>query len=75
MAGNGELEDARVTYSDPLVSVVDPDVVPLPGDGGLRMTSGGDTLHDSWLSGCDHHVAGRLTKVVPQNWGEKKFPY
>lgn len=37
------------------------------------MTSGGNTLHDSWLTCCDHHITGRLTKVVSQNCKERNF--
>lgn len=62
----------RETYSDPLISVIDPDVVSLPGDGGLRVASGGDTLHDGRLACCYHHIAGRLTEVVSQNWGKEE---
>lgn len=55
------------TYSDPFVAVIDPDVVSLPGDGGLWMASRGDTLHDGRLTCSHHHITGRLTEVISQN--------
>ena len=66
------IQKKRPTYSDPLISVIDPHVVSLPGDGGLRVASRGDALHDSRLARGHHHVAGRLAEVVSQNWGKER---
>lgn len=62
----------NIPHSDPLVAVVHFDVVPLPRDGGLRVASGGDTLHDGWLTCRHHHIAGRLPEVIPQNWWRRE---
>ena len=67
-----ELLNKQPTYSDPLISIIDPDVVSLPWDGGLRVASGWDTLHDSWLTSCHHHITGRLTEVISQNWRKEQ---
>lgn len=57
----------KTVYRDPFISIIDPDVVSFPGDGGLWMSSGWDTLHDSRLPRRHHHIAGCLPEVVPQN--------
>lgn len=64
---NLKFGETHPTYRDPLISVVDPDIVPLPGDGGFGVTSGGNALHHRWLARRHHHIAGGLTKVVSQN--------
>lgn len=60
-----------LTYSNSFISIVDPDVVSLPRNGGLRMAPGRDTLHDGWLPCCHHHITGRLTEIISQNWEKK----
>lgn len=60
-----------LTYSNSFISIIDPDVVSLPRNGGLRMAPGRDTLHDGWLPCCHHHITGRLTEIISQNWGKK----
>lgn len=60
------------TYSNSFISIIDPDVVSLPRNGGLRMAPGRDTLHDSRLSCCHHHITGRLTEIISQNWEKKE---
>lgn len=55
------------TYGDPLVFVIDFYVVSFPGDGGLRMTTWGNTLHYSWLSCCHNNIARGLPEIIPQN--------
>lgn len=71
-AGKEEKEQARrmsekQTYSDPLVSVIDFYIVSLPGDGGLRVATWGNTLHYGWLSCRYNHVARSLSEIIPQN--------
>ncbi len=65
-------KDKQRAYSDPLIPVVDPDVVSLPRDGGLRMAPGGDTLHDCRLTCRYHHITGRLTEVISQDWKKQR---
>lgn len=60
------------TYSNSFISIIDPDVVSLPRNGGLRMAPGRDTLHDSRLPCCHHHITGRLTEIISQNWEKKE---
>lgn len=37
------------------------------------MASGGDTLHDSRLTCCHHHITGSLTEIISQNWGKERM--
>lgn len=60
-----------LTYSNSFISIIDPDVVSLPRNGGLRMAPGRDTLHDGRLPCCHHHITGRLTEIISQNWEKK----
>lgn len=65
-------EEGTQTHRDPVILVRDLHVVSLPGDGGFRVAPRGDALHDGRLPCRHHHVAGRLTEVVPQNCQKKK---
>lgn len=56
------------THGYPVILVCDLDVVPFPGDCRFWVTSGGDALHYGRLACCHHHIAGRLTEVIPQNY-------
>lgn len=61
------------THRDAVILVADAGIVPLPGDGGLRVTAGGNTLQDRWLTGCHHHITGGLAEVIPQDLGEESI--
>lgn len=56
------------TYSDPLIFVIDFYVIPFPGDGWLRVTAWGNTLHYGWFSCSYDHIARGLPEIIPQNW-------
>lgn len=58
-----------LTHRDPAVLVIDTNIVPLPGNSGLGVTPGRDALQYSRLSGCHHHVIGRLAEIIPENYG------
>lgn len=58
-----------LTHRDPAVLVIDTNIVPLPGNGGLGVTPGRDTLQHSGLSCCHHHIIGRLAEIIPENYG------
>lgn len=72
MISFGDIFNYESTYSDPLISVIDPDVVSLPRNGGLWMSSGWDTLHDSRLTCCHYHITGSLTEIISQNWRKRR---
>lgn len=58
-----------LTHRDPAVLVIDTNIVPLPGNGGLRVTPGRDALQHSRFSCCHHHIIGRLAEIIPENYG------
>jgi len=58
-----------LTHRDPAVLVIDTNIVPFPENSGLGVTPGRDALQYSRLSGCHHHVIGRLAKIIPENCG------
>ena len=60
------------THRDTFVLGAEADVVPLPGDVGLRVSTRGNALQHGGFPSRHHHVTGGLPEVIPQDWGKDR---